>query len=60
MEIIRFVGRDKKESAKKAVSFFYDNFDNDYALGDFLAHCKTQKDGKTIHFYPLGLARKNG
>ena len=52
MEIIKFVGIDKKTSIKKAVDFFYDNLDSDMKIEIFLAKCRVQKDGKTIHFYP--------
>lgn len=51
MNVIKFCGKDKRSSVKKAISFFYDNFE-DENLQVFLAKCRVQKDGKTIFYYP--------
>jgi hypothetical protein len=50
MNIIKFGGRSKKESLKKAMAFYADNYDNEIEL--FLARCRVQEDGTTIHYYP--------
>lgn len=50
MGVIKFSGRNKKESVKKAVNFYYDNYD--YGIELFLAKCRVQLDGKTVYFYP--------
>lgn len=52
MELIKFCGKDKKDSLKKAVSFFYDNYHEKFSRHVFFAKCRLQNDGKTIHFYP--------
>jgi len=52
MEIIKFKGISKNSSIKKAVSFFYDNELENGKVELFLAKCRIQKDGVTIHYYP--------
>lgn len=49
---IKFCGRSKRESTKKAVEFYYDNLENNFTLEVFLAKCRVQLGGKTIHYYP--------
>jgi len=50
MDVIKFAGRDKRESVKKAMQFYYDNLDYGWEL--FLARCRVQPDGKTVIYYP--------
>lgn len=45
-----FRGANKKSSVRKAIDFYYDNFD--YGIELFLARCRLQPDKVTIHFYP--------
>jgi hypothetical protein len=52
MNIIKFCGKNKTNSVKKAVSFFYDNYEDIMKLEIFLAKCRVQGDKKTIYFYP--------
>jgi len=52
MLLIKFCGKDKKESIKKAVSFYYDNYSNEINYELFFAKCRLQDDKKTVHFYP--------
>lgn len=52
MRLIKFCGKDKRESVKKAVSFYYDNYGDDITYEVFFAKCRLQNDKKTIHFYP--------
>lgn len=52
MEKIRFKGINKKSSIKKAVSFFYDNDLENGKVEVFLAKCRVQSDGVTVHYYP--------
>lgn len=58
MQIVKFTGNTKRLSLKRAVSFFYDNLEDSMKLDVFLAKCRLQKDGKTIHYYP-GLSVKS-
>jgi hypothetical protein len=51
MDIIKFCGRTKKDALKKAMGFFSDNCD-DGEIENFLARCRVQEDGTTIHYYP--------
>ena len=51
MDIIRFSGKDKKESAKRAMMFFHDNLSEIMKMSDFLAKCRLQSDQKTIFYY---------
>jgi len=51
LNVIKFSGHNKKESMKKAVDFYYTNFD-DNNLELFLARCRLQGDKTTICFYP--------
>ena len=51
MQLIKFCGRNKKDSVKKAMMFFYDNYES-MGLEEFLAKCRVQEDNKTVHFYP--------
>lgn len=50
MDVIKFIGRNKRESVKKAMNFYFDNLNDGWEV--FLARCRVQPDGKTIHFYP--------
>lgn len=59
MEIIKFSGKNKKESIRKAISFFYDNFNDNEPVKIFLAKCRLQKDGITVHFYPNLILEKD-
>jgi len=67
VNVIKFCGRNKIESKKKAMTFYYDNYEDELSRKVFLAKCRLQPDGKTIHFYPdlevdmtkLGAERKN-
>jgi hypothetical protein len=52
MLLIKFCGKDKRESVKKAVSFYYDNFGDEITYELFFARCRLQDDRKTVHFYP--------
>jgi len=52
MQLIKFCGKDKRESVKKAVSFYYDNYGEEITYEMFFAKCRLQSDKKTIHFYP--------
>jgi hypothetical protein len=52
MLLIKFCGKDKKDSVRKAVSFFYDNFGEEMTYELFFARCRLQNDKKTVHFYP--------
>lgn len=52
MQIIRFSGKTKKENIKRAIAFYYDNFNNKMTFETFLAKCRIQNDKKTVHFYP--------
>lgn len=49
-KVLVFRGATKKGSIKKAVDFYYNNFDCGIEL--FLAKCRLQSDKVTIHFYP--------
>lgn len=51
MNTIKFCGKDKRDSVRKAIAFFYDNLNEEMRLDIFLAKCRVQGDGKTIHFY---------
>lgn len=53
MEKIKFRGINKKSSIKKAISFFYDNDLESGKVEVFLAKCRIQSDGVTIHYYPF-------
>lgn len=55
MRVIKFKGISKTSSVKKAISFFYDNFDDDEDLKDLLNRCRLQKDGTTVHYYHEGI-----
>lgn len=61
MDLVKFTGRNKKDSMKKAIIFFYDNFNN-MAFEDFLARCRYDIESKTVYFYPnktkLGIKKK--
>ena len=52
MQIIKFTGKDRIDGTKRAVAFFYDNYVDQMKLDIFLAKCRVQSDGATIHFYP--------
>lgn len=52
MQLIKFCGKDKRDSIKKAVTFYYDNCENEMELNMFLAKCRVQSDSKTVHYYP--------
>lgn len=51
-DIIKFCGRDRNGSKKKALDFYYDNYEGQLTREEFLARCRVQTDGVTIHFYP--------
>jgi len=48
--VLVFRGINRRSSIKKAVGFYYNNFD--YGVEIFLARCRLQPDKITIHFYP--------
>jgi len=52
MKLIKFCGKNRRESIKKAISFFYDNYDENIFLEELLAKCRIQNDKKTVYFYP--------
>lgn len=52
MDIIRFNGRNKRESVKKAIDFHTDNNNGGDSLEMFLAKCRVQEDGITVNYYP--------
>lgn len=52
MDLIKFCGKDKRDSIKKALTFFYDNYDDSVKVETFLAKCRVQEDKKTIYYYP--------
>lgn len=52
MQLIKFCGKNKKDSVKRAISFFYDNCEENLSLEEFLAKCRLQMDKKTVYFYP--------
>lgn len=59
MNNIKFCGKNKRDSVRRAIAFFYDNLHEEMQLDIFLAKCRVQKDGKTVHFYPaLGVDLK--
>lgn len=51
MNVIRFCGRNKRESVKKAMDFYFDN-GGEKSLEVFLAKCRVQEDGITVNYYP--------
>ena len=51
MQLIKFCGINKRDNVKKAMMFFYDNYES-MELEEFLAKCRIQEDKKTVHFYP--------
>lgn len=51
MNVIRFCGRNKRESVKKAMDFYFDN-SGEKSLEVFLAKCRVQEDGITVNYYP--------
>ena len=50
-ESVKFVGSDKRDSIRKAVSYYYKHH-CDRSVEEFIAKCRLQKDGITIHYYP--------
>ncbi len=52
MELVKFSGKDKSESVKKAIEFFYDNYSTKMGIEMFLAKCRLQDDKQTLYFYP--------
>jgi len=53
MEKIAFSGKNKRICLKKAISFFYDNFEErGETINTFLAKCRISQSGKMIYFYP--------
>lgn len=52
MQLVKFCGKNKRDSVKKAMSFFYDNYESIIVLEEFLAKCRLQEDKKTVYFYP--------
>lgn len=52
VKIIKFRGRNAAASKKQAMHFYYNNFESTFSRKIFLAKCRLQADGKTIHFYP--------
>jgi len=54
IDIIKFSGKDKRESIRRATTFYYDNLDGvgNNTLELFLARCRVQSDKTTIYYYP--------
>ena len=50
-DIIKFVGVDKRDSIKKAVDY-YRRHHCERNMEEFIAKCRLQKDGITVHYYP--------
>ena|SRR5690242_11075138 len=51
-EVIKFVGLSKRDSIRKAVGYYHKHHLCARNIEEFLAKCRLQKDGITIHFYP--------
>lgn len=54
MNTFKFSGKDKKEAARKALAFYYDNFKDEMSILSFLKKCRFNPKHGVLYFHLKG------